>query len=452
MFLSWWNHTEAKEKFIQILVFFLFFGMSLYLKNWLFGIPLILTGFLMINDCIKRKSLAVFYLPVRYWLGLAVFLGTVVLASVLLGDGPSIILALENVYWCLPFIAAVYLGKQADIKYAALLGVIASLLISFSDLLYLACYMGVKGRLGAFGKHPNVYAVLLQSVLPFIIAAFQDARIRAHKKYCFLLGTVAVLGLWSLWKTGSRGGIIGFFVGGILTYGLICFYRKRFKQFLTGFTVCIAVVAFLLLAIAQGQNRGFSDPGRLRMLRSSYAMWQDHKLTGLGLANWHKEYVTNYLLKDEIEAEALQKYQAWKKTAKEQASADRKAAAEREAKQIATWKQAAVKYAMTAHDMPHNVIAWFFSTTGIIGGFGYLFFVCWYILLFCKTMKKSNVLWIEAVGFWVFLAITIHGMLDIGIIHKNVARLLYLVMGLSISYDCRADREQLAKDSNCRHV
>ena len=132
MFLSWWNHTETKEKYIQILVFFLFFGISLDLKNWLFGIPLILTGLLMINDCIKRKSLAVFYLPVRYWLG------AVVLASVLLGEWPSISLALQNVYWCLPFIAAVYLGKQADIKYAALLGVIASLLVSFSDLLYLA--------------------------------------------------------------------------------------------------------------------------------------------------------------------------------------------------------------------------------------------------------------------------------------------------------------------------
>lgn len=508
MFLSWWNQTERKEKFIQILVFFLFFGISLDLKNWLFGIPLILTGFLMINDCIKRKSLAVFYLPVRYWLGLAVFMGAVVLASVLLGEWPSISLALQNVYWCLPFIAAVYLGKQADIKYAALLGVIASLLVSFSDLLYLAYYTGLEGRLGAFGKHPNGYAILLLGVLPVVFAAFQDGRIRAYKKYCFLLGIVAVLGLWSLWKTGSRGGIIGFFVGGILIYGVICFYRKRFKQFLTGFAVCIAVMALLLVVIAQGQNRGYSDPGRLRMLKSSYAMWQDHKLTGVGLANWHKVYVTNYLLKDEIEAEAVQRYQAWKKAmeqreaaarkaaaakkaaeqkkaipqkapapkpaapkpkpqltaaqkeaaakkaakqkkiAAQKAEAAKKAAAVREAKQIAAWKQAAVEYAMTAHDMPHNVIAWFFSTTGSIGGFGYLFFVCWYILLFCKIMKRSNVSWIDVVGFWVFLAITFHGMLDAGIIHKNVARLLYLVMGLSIGYHCRTDMKQFNKDAD----
>ncbi len=500
MFLSWWNQTETKEKFIQILVFFLILGASLDLKGWLFGTPMTLAFLFMIYDCVKRKSLAVFYLPVRYWLGFAVFMGTVALASVLQGDRPSIHMALQYVYWCLPFIVAACLGKQADIKYAALLGAMASVVISSSNMLYLACYMGAKGRIAAFGKNPNGYAILLLGVLPIVFAAFQDGKIRAHKKYCVLLGIVAVLGLWSLWKTGSRGGLIGLFAGGIFTYGVLCFYGKRVKQFLTGFTVCIAVGAFLLLAIVQGQNRGFAtETARLRMLKSSFAMWQDHKLTGVGLANWHKEYVTNYLLKDEIEAEVLQRYQAWKKAAEQRAAAARKAAekkkaaaqkateqkktapqnatgtkatavkpkpqltaaqkaeaakkaeakkaaaqkaaAEREAKQIASWKQAAIKHEIVAFVMPHNVIAWFFSTTGIIGGFGYLFFVCWYILLFFKIMKQSDVLWIEAVGFWIFLAITFHCMVDAGIIHKDVARLLYLMMGLSISYDCRTYRQ-----------
>ena len=447
MFLSWRNQTETKEKFIQILVFFLILGASLDLKGWLFGTPMTLAFLFMIYDCVKRKSLAFFYLPVRYWLGFAVFMGTVALASVLQGDRPSIHMALQYVYWCLPFIVAACLGKQADIKYAALLGAMASVVTSSSNMLYLTCYMGAEGRIAAFGKHPNGYAILLLGVLPVVFAAFQDGRIRTHKKYCVLLGVVAVLGLWSLWKTGSRGGIISFFVGGILSYGVLCFYRKRFKQFLAGFTVCIAVGAFLLLAIVQGQNRGISDPGRLRMLKSSYAMWQDHKLTGVGLANWHKEYVTNYLLKEEIEAEALQNYQEWKKTAKQQAPANQKTTAEKDAEQIAMWKQAAVKYATTEHVMPHNVVAWFFSTTGSIGGCGYLFFVFWYILLFCRIMKRSNVSWIDAVGFWVFLAITFHSMMDAGIIHKDVARLLYLVMGLSISYDCRTDRKRLPEDN-----
>lgn len=499
MFLSWWDHTDRKEKFIQILIFFLIFGASLDLNGSLFGAPMGLAGLYILYDCVKRKSLAGFYLPIRYWLGLAVFMGTVVLASLILGDRPSIRIAFQNVYWCLPFIVATYLGKQADIKYAALLGAMASVLVSSTNLLYLTQFLGIKGRVGAFGKISNYHALLLLGVLPVVCAAFQDGRIRASHKIYFLQSIVALLGLWSLWRTGSRGAMIGFLVGGILTYGVICFYRKRFKLFLTGFTVCFALAAFVLLVgIPGGEIR--NDAARLRLLRSSYAMWQDHALAGVGLANWQKEFSTTYLLKEEIEAEALQRYQVWKKAAEQRAAAKKaaaqkaaakkaeeqkkaasqkangmkasapkpkpqltaaqkaaaarkaeaakKAAAEREAKQIAAWKQRAMKYATTEHVMPHNVLAWFFSTTGSIGGIGYLFFVCWYIWLFCKEMKRSGVTWIDAVGLWVFWAITIHGMVDAGIIYKAVARLLYLVMGLSISYDCFVDRQRIPEDGD----
>ena len=526
MFLSWWNQTERKEKFIQILTFFLFFGASLDLKGVLFGTPMTLAGLYIIYDCMKRKSLEGFYLPARYWLGLAVFMGTIVLASLVLGDGPNILAAFQNLYRCLPFIVIIYLGKQADIKYAALLGSMASVLVSSANMLYLTQYLGIKGRVGAFGNYPNYYASLLAGILPVLFTAFQDVRIRALKKMYFLQGIVALLGLWSLWKTGSRGAMLGLFGGGILMYGVICFYRKRFKQFLTGFTICFALASFVLLAgIPGGEIRYYGDAARLRMLRSCYAMWQDHKLAGVGLANWQKEYATTYLLKEEIEAEALQRYQEWKKAAEQRAAAARKAAAEkkaaeqkkaavqkaaaakkaaeqkkttpqkapdtkatapkpkpqltqaqkaaaarkaaaakkaaaqkaeaakkaaaeREAKQIAAWKQGAIKVE-AAYVMPHNVPAWFFSATGSIGGAGYVFFVCWYIWMFCNEMKRSDVAWVDVVGFWVFLTITIHGMVDAGIIYKAFARLLYLVMGLSISYYYRAGIQRIPEEGSC---
>ena len=65
MFLSWWNHTERKEKFIQVLIFFLIFGASLDMNGSLFGAPMGLAGCFILYDCIKRKSLAGFYLPIR---------------------------------------------------------------------------------------------------------------------------------------------------------------------------------------------------------------------------------------------------------------------------------------------------------------------------------------------------------------------------------------------------
>ena len=99
--------------------------------------------------------------------------------------------------------------------------------------------------------------------------------------------------------------------------------------------------------------------------------------------------------------------------------------------------------------MPHNVPAWFFSATGSLGGAGYVFFVCWYIWLFCKELKRSDVTWIDAVGFWTFLTITIHGMVDAGIIYKAFARLLYLVMSLSISYYYLPDRQRFPDEGDC---
>lgn len=476
-------------------MFFLIFGASIDLRGPVFSIPMGLSGLYILYDCIKRRSLAGFYLPVRYWLPFAVFLGSVMAASLLLGDRPSIHVAFQYVYWCLPFIVATYLGKQADIKYAALLGAMASVLVSSADMMYFAYYLGAKGRIGAFGRNANHQTFLLLGVLPVIFAAFLDSRIRTHKRFCLIQGIVAMLGLWSLWKTGSRGGMIGFFGGAIFVYGVIMFCRKQFKQFLNGFTICVAVAAVSALVV----NRGGSlqnEAARLRMLRSSYAMWQDHKLTGLGLANWQKEYGTTYLLKEEVEAEALQRYRAWKKAAEQRAAAARKAAAakkaaeqkkaatqkapetkavapkpkpqptatqkaaaarkaaaakkaaaEREAKQIAAWKQAAIKREM-AFDIPHNVPAWFFSTTGSLGGFGYLFFAGGYIWLFCREIKRGKDSWIHAVGFWTFLAFTVHGMVDAGIIIKSIARLLYLVMGLSISYYCLADRQRIPEESD----
>ena len=90
---TWWNRSDKKEILIQILVFFLFFGFSYEISGQLMGLPMGVAGIYILYDCIKRKSLEGFYLPARYWVPLAVFLGSVVLASVLLGDKPSLRIA-----------------------------------------------------------------------------------------------------------------------------------------------------------------------------------------------------------------------------------------------------------------------------------------------------------------------------------------------------------------------
>lgn len=85
------------------------------------------------------------------------------------------------------------------------------------------------------------------------------------------------------------------------------------------------------------------------MWKSSYAMWQDHKFLGVGLANWQKEYATHYILKDEIRQEILQRYLDGKKAASQRAAAAKKAT---EAKKAAEQKKAAERKKTVVKNAP----------------------------------------------------------------------------------------------------
>ncbi len=505
---TWWNTSSKKEKTAQILVALLIFTYSAYINNASVSIATGLAAAYILYDCYQKKSLSGFRIARENWLGLAVFLGSVLLASLLLGDKPSIHMAFKYVYWALPFLLAAYLGKLADIRYAAAVGALLSVAVTSINVAYLN-YLLLHGhkligpggvpvttRIGAFLSNPNHSAMLLICTLPMLLCYYIDKKLRSNPLAVTISIMVSVLGLWSLWKSGSRGAMIGLFAGGVSVFALFCYFQKQGKLFLKGLTIGVAVVTVVLIAGIQGGNRTYGDLARLRMWQSSYAMWQDHKLLGIGLANWQKEYADKYILKDEIKLEAQQKYLNWKKAAEkravaakkateakkaaeqkkaaerkktvvknapakkpaaqkpavqkpkpqltqeqkaaaakaaaQKAEAAKKAAAKREADRIAAWQKAAIKNE-SSFDMPHNVIAWFFSTTGIIGGVGYLLFVAYYFRLLYSKMKEYSGEWIFYVGLWLFLAITIHGLVDAGITNKETARLFFLILGIVLN-------------------
>ena len=127
---DWWKQTEPKQKIAQIIVFFMVFGFSTMITGTSHGIP-------MGMGIIYKRSLSGFAMPGKLWLGIVVFLSSVVLSSVLLGDRPSIRIAFEYVYWVLPLFIMFYLGRQADVKYAAVGGAILSLFVSSLNMVYL---------------------------------------------------------------------------------------------------------------------------------------------------------------------------------------------------------------------------------------------------------------------------------------------------------------------------
>ena len=428
---NWWYTSSKKEKTVQVLVVLLVFTYSAYINNASISIAAGLAAAYILYDCYQKKSFSGFRMARENWLGLAVFLGSVLLASLLLGDKPSIHMAFKYVYWALPFLLVAYLGKLADIRYAVAVGGLLSIAVTSVNVAYLHYLLlhghklvgpggpVVGGRLGAFLSNPNHYSVLLICTLPLLLCFYMDKKLRSNPLASTFSITVTILGLWSLWKTGSRGAMIGLFAGGLSAFALFCFFQKQGKLFRNGLTVGAAIVAVVLLAgIQGGEIRKYSDAARLRQLKSCYAMWQDHKLLGVGLENWQKEYAAHYVLKDEIRQEVLQRYFGGKKAATKQ-----------EADRIAAWQNAAIKHE-SAYPTPHNVFAWFFSTTGALGGIGYLLFVVYYCKLLCSRIKDNSKEWILYVGIWALLAITIHGLVDVGITNKEAARLIFLVLGI----------------------
>ena len=430
---DWWKQTEPKQKIAQIIVFFMVFGFSTMITGTSHGIPMGMGILYIIYDCIQKRSLSGFAMPGKLWLGFVVFLSSVVLSSVLLGDKPSIRTAFQYVYWILPLLITFYLGRQADVKYAAVGGAILSLFVFSLDMVYLNYLLlqGQKvalvtaGRLAAFHRHPNVQAVLLSGVLPLVFCAFCDKKLRFHKWFVALQVTAIVLGLWSLWKTDCRGGMIAFCTGGLFVL-LAVHFRDKIWHVIVAFVLAgsVMISGYALFGITPG-NHGYDDTTRLRMISFSYDMWKDHKWLGVGLENWRKEYMGHYFKEDVVRKAAMKYYMKQLARTNETFSA----------KKAAEVQKAALKEE-SRHNMPHNSIVWFFTTTGSVGGIGYLFFVLFYFYMLLQKLREQPGNWMLAAGLWIFLAMSLHGFVDIGMVEKGIARLLYLMLGLALSYAC----------------
>ena len=428
---NWWRSRDQNCILVNVLAALIVFSASSDINNINIGISLGLGCAYIIYHCIKNRSLQVLYIPKENLLGMAVFLGSVLLSSILVKDLESIHVAASYIYWTLPFFVIAWLGNLTDIRYGAVAGGIVSVFITgfFSLILkyihqHKAVYLQIRrflrqclrhhksgllvvllssivlrvkdvsrwgGRVGAFDStNPNFYGTLLIGILPLLIFALRSAVLRKNKWLAGLDIFVLLLGCRALWVTGSRGAVAALFAGGLYILLVYTFVNKKFKVLLAGLTLGAVFFGLIMNSGIAGRAYQKGDAQRIYLLQSSYHMWLDHKLTGVGLANWAPVYVKSYILKE----------------------------APRRDESIGA---------------SHNAVAWFFSATGIIGGTGYIFFLLYYIVLLTRKIKKESDQWVLYAGLWAFIAINLHGMVDMGIILKQGARLLYLMLGLALA-------------------
>lgn len=324
-----------------------------------------------------------------------VFFGSLLLSAVISGDLKSISETIKYIYWTLPF-WVVYLSEKRSFSIESWgYGTSLSLLVVSVYSVYQFITLPLGTRITGTFANPNGFVGVLETSLPILIAFYWSYGEKNIKQYhqlikYILLGIIGMT-VFVLLATQSRGGIAGAFIGGIVVF-LMRYRNKIGIQYNNRKNIACALileaavsgVAFLGLSTFQ---RSY-DNERMLLIQSSYAMWKDNPVYGVGFSNWKEQYQSHYISPMAKEPNL---------------------------------------------PMPHNNVAFFFSTTGIIGGIGYIVFTIGLLLLLIKKIVKypQNVYYQAAL--WSFIAISVHGFVDSGITNKFNMQILFLCLGIAFA-------------------
>lgn len=341
-------------------------------------------------------------IPTELKTGFIVFLCSLIIASVGLNDKECIRKAFDYVYYTAPFILMYLLAKIANNRWWVLFAFVIALACTSGYGLYDFFLFNRKRLTGLYNS--NATGSMLAVMIPLTICYFSEYVRTCEKKniiYIICAGTTMVLSVVALFLTGSRGAILGVIIGFIISGLLYAFKNFSGKKILSILAVIAVISGCSLYGLYNLNGNKFTrsyDGERLLLIESSYNMWRDNKLFGIGLTNWKEKYQGQYMLPEAKEPK------------------------------LAT---------------PHNVVMFYFSTTGLIGGFGYVVFSLLILKYLFNNLVpiSSNGLYCLAI-LWAFLAISLHGLVDIGITKKEIYRLLCGGLGLSVAM-IELNRERL---------
>jgi len=332
-------------------------------------------------------------IPLAVKVAYVIFWGGMIVPSVMCGDNSDINKSFEYVRYSCPLLIGMLLANGNNIKKGVLLGFTSALLCTAAYGLT-DYFFYERKRLISIYSHPNFAATYLEMIVPFVLFYFFEY-VRRHKgnKYQYaIIAFVLAMGIISLFLTGSRGAIIGLVVAIVVSVFIYGFKYLNRAKFLFGTILVLLFVGTSLFSFWFLNNKQFTrsyDGERLLLIESSYNMWNDNKLFGVGLTKWKEEYSTKYILPEAKEPNLVQ---------------------------------------------PHNIIAYYFSTTGLVGGLSFLIFSSLIFYYLCKNLQcvYNGGLFCAAmlVGF---IAVMLHGLVDIGIVRKEFFRLFSGCLGITIA-------------------
>lgn len=370
--------------------------------NWNAGLSIsagIITAVILYVYVFRKERIR--QVPVKFFGSYAAFMGLVMLAAFLTGNKGNLKSAFSLVTYSIPmWLFYLTLSKYPDLLNKLWYGLIAGMWVlngyGISQLAKFSLLERVHGPVAS----PNTFAMLLEVLVPllfFEIRMYQRRQMRSRYLVSLFTGTVSVsLLLFSF----SRGGIVGFCIGGIITFGISKIQENKFLNIkkLTGILLlAIMALTVLFFKAAISYNGRTYDGERKLLWIAAYHMWDDHKLYGVGLHEWNDVYQKQYILPGAKERNLT---------------------------------------------LPHNNIANFFSGAGLLGGGGYLLFSCCSFYFLLKSRRENPQNGFLLMMLWVFISFFIHGMVDNTMFGKYGLRLYFAAWGITLAslQNLRLDR------------
>lgn len=343
-----------------------------------------------------KSSFKAIQLPDRFFsLVYFSFFVLLLVDALLLGQRDSLLLSLKYIYWSvIPFFVFYFSLQRYFQERTLIAGISLGLFTLCSYGFYQFMIFPLGTRIKSYVYHPNALAQIIMLSIPFLIL-YLIKRFHTEKNRGFqiFIGFVAILSCFILVLTGSRGSIGGFCLGGLLCLLIQLALKKKvtLKMLRSVVVVFLVVAALGGLFVFNFENTKLGvvrpyDHERVLLWKSSYQMWQDHKLLGVGLSHWSEQYKAHYI-------------------------------------------SPAAKEPDLKH--PHNTFMYYFSSTGILGGCSYL--VLTFGLLFdviLQLKKHPENVFLNAL-LWVLLTIIIHEAVDNTF--KDEIRLFNAYLGITLA-------------------
>lgn len=396
--------TQAANAFIFLIMVII----SWSFKSSYFSYALILFALFLVMDGIYStrnhyafcpKGNQSFYMMVA---GIFIFYLIFNLTSILHWSRLDLTKSLDYTWLCFPFFMTWWILSKYDAEKGFRWGILAGAIIACIIGLH-QWYMNPELRIESSYAHPNHFGTMINLTLPLI--GYYALRIK-DIVYKILSFCTMAMQLICLYLTLSRGALLALVGAAVLGMLWTYFILRKYSIANLGRYLCVLVVAVLIsggfslyhmgqerhMEIVQMAESGNSiaraGGERVQMIRASIAMWEDHKLMGVGAGHWGEEYYGTYRPGDIHEE---------------------------------------------GHSMPHNMPLFFLSSGGVLGEAGYGAFIVFSVIVLTRIIKMRKDFCFGLMVCMVFLSFFIQGLVDTTIINKIPARMYFALMGSFIS-------------------